>query len=72
MDKEGVDSLAQIMRRQRARFLNEFRQAEEGLETIAEDRESELEEHAQEGQSARFPASLDDRTLSAVKRSTGR
>jgi hypothetical protein len=42
-------------------------QAEEGLEAIAEERESELEEHAQEEQSARFLTRLDDTILFAVK-----
>jgi RNA polymerase-binding protein DksA len=67
MNKQLLDSLVQIMRQQRTELLNEFRRAEEGLEVMAEERESELEEHAQEEQSARFLARLDDRTLSAVK-----
>ncbi len=71
MDREVLDSLAQIMRKQRTQLLGEFRQAEQGLEAIAEERESELEEHAQEEQSARFLRRLDDRTLSAVKEIDG-
>lgn len=67
MDKELLDSQAQLLRDRRAHFLDEFRKAEEGLTAIAEDRESELEEHAQEEQSARFLTRLDDQTLSAVK-----
>jgi RNA polymerase-binding transcription factor DksA len=47
--------------------LQEFRRAEEGLEVIAEEREIELEEHAQEEQTARLLTRLDDRTLQAVK-----
>lgn len=67
MKKEILDSLAQLLREQRDHFLREFRRAEEGLEAIAEERESELEEHAQEEQTARFLTRLDDRTLLEVK-----
>jgi DnaK suppressor protein len=67
MDKEALNSLAQLLRQQRNHFLQEFRRAEEGLEAIAEERESELEEHAQEEQSARFLTRLDDQTLAAIK-----
>ncbi len=67
MDKELTDSLAQLLRQQRNDFLQDFRRAEEGLEIIAEERESELEEHAQEEQTARLLTRLDDRTLFAVK-----
>jgi RNA polymerase-binding transcription factor DksA len=67
MDKELLDSLQQRLRDQRRYFLQEFCRAEEGLEVIAEERESELEEHAQEEQTARLLTHLDDRTLQAVK-----
>jgi len=67
MDKALMDSLAQILHRQRENFLQEFRKAEEGLVVMAEERESELEEHAQEEQSARLLKRLDDRTLYAVR-----
>src|SRR5574341_1462896 len=67
MDKQVSDSFAQLLRQQRARYLNEFRNAERGLDVIAEERESELEEHAQEEQSARLLSRLDDQTLNAVK-----
>lgn len=67
MDRKVADSLRELLRNQRRGFLEEFRQAEEDLEFIAEDRESELEERAQEERSARLLASLDDRTLHAVK-----
>jgi RNA polymerase-binding protein DksA len=67
MKKEVLNSLTELLRTQRKNYLKEFRQAEEDLETIAAERESELEEHAQEEQSARFLTRLDDRTLSAVK-----
>jgi RNA polymerase-binding transcription factor DksA len=67
MDKELLDSLAQLLREQRNHFLQEFRRSEKGLEAIAEERESELEEHAQEEQTARFLTRLDDQTLRAVQ-----
>ena len=67
MKKEVLDSLQCLLREQRGHFLQEFRNAEEGLEVIAEERESELEEHAQEEQTARLLTRLDDRTLHAVK-----
>lgn len=67
MDREALNPLAELLRDQRQRLLREFRRAEEGLDVIAEERESELEEHAQEEQSARLLARLDDRTLQAVR-----
>jgi DnaK suppressor protein len=67
MDTELIASLAQLLRDRRQSFLNEFRKAEADLEAIAEERESELEEHAQEEQSARLLTRLDDRTLEAVR-----
>jgi DnaK suppressor protein len=67
MDKQAADSFAQLLRHERARYLKEFRNAERGLDVIAEERESELEEHAQEEQSARLLSRLDDQTLNAVK-----
>lgn len=67
MDKTLMDSLAQALRRQRESYLQEFHRAEEGLVVMAEERESELEEHAQEEQSARLLKRLDDRTLGAVR-----
>lgn len=67
MNKEQLDSLAQLLRQQRNHFLDEFRRAEQGLDVIAEERESELEEHAQEEQTARLLTRLDDHTLREVK-----
>ena len=67
MNKEQLASLAQLLRQQRSHFLREFRRAEQGLDAIAEERESELEEHAQEEQTARLLTRLDDQTLRAVK-----
>ena len=67
MDKKNIEPLAQLLRNQRQHFLGEFRRAEEHLGYIAEERESEMEERAQEERSARLLASLDDRTLVAVR-----
>jgi len=67
MNKEQLASLAQVLRQQRSHFLQEFRRAEQGLDAIAEERESELEEHAQEEQTARLLTRLDDQTLRAIK-----
>jgi len=67
MDKALMESLAQTLHEQRKSFLQEFRRAEEGLVVMAEERESELEEHAQEEQSARLLTRLDNRTLEAVR-----
>jgi RNA polymerase-binding protein DksA len=67
MDRKLLDSFAELLRKQRKEYLDEFRRAEEDLESIAEERESELEEHAQEEQSARLLTRMDDRTLHAVQ-----
>lgn len=67
MDKKSIESLTQLLRKRRQHYLEEFRRAEEDLGFIAEDRESEIEECAQEERSARLLASLDDRTLFAVR-----
>ncbi|MBI4525414.1 MAG: BON domain-containing protein [Deltaproteobacteria bacterium] len=67
MDRNDLDSFAELLRKLRKEYLDEFRRAEQDLESIAEERESELEEHAQEEQSARLLARMDDRTLHAVQ-----
>ena len=67
MDRPLVNRIADRLRKQRKNYLDEFRKAEDDLESIAEERESELEEHAQEEQSARVLTRLDDRTLHAVQ-----
>jgi RNA polymerase-binding protein DksA len=67
MQQTTLDSLRSLLHRQREQYLREFRKAEEGLEACAEERESELEEHAQEEQIARYLSRLDDRTLRAVQ-----
>jgi DnaK suppressor protein len=67
MKKELLDSLTKLLRNQRRSYLQEFRRAQEGLDAIAEERETELEEHAQEEQTARVLTCLDNQTLHAVK-----
>ncbi|MGE5302413.1 MAG: TraR/DksA family transcriptional regulator [Alphaproteobacteria bacterium] len=67
MDKKTIESLTQLLRKERQHFLGEFRRAEEHLGFIAQERESEIEERAQEERSVRLLASLDDRTLFAVR-----
>jgi len=67
MKKELLDSLTELLRKQRKNYLLEFRKAEEGLDAIDEEREIELEEHAQEEQTARVLTRLDTQTLHAVK-----
>jgi RNA polymerase-binding transcription factor DksA len=67
MKKQLLDYLAELLRSQRKDYLQEFRKAETDLDSIAEEREIELEEHAQEEQSARVLTRLDDRTVLAVK-----
>lgn len=66
MEQNIIEILAQQLRKQRRHHLEEFRKAEEYLASIAAERETELEEHAQEEQSARVLAYLDDRTLQAI------
>jgi DnaK suppressor protein len=67
MNKKTAESFEQLLRNQRNALLQKFRRVEQDLGSIAEDRESELEECAQEDRSARLLASLDDRTVSAVR-----
>jgi len=58
--------LAQSLRRRRTILLKQFFDAEADLRSIAEDREPEFEERAQEERAARILASLDDRSLHEV------
>jgi Ala-tRNA(Pro) deacylase len=60
------DELARALRRRRAMLLREFGAAEADLAFIGEDRESEIEERAQEEGAADVLARLDDRTLADV------
>jgi len=67
MKKDLIDALADLLRRQRKTYFQEFDKAEAGLASMAEEREIELEEHAQEEQAALFLTRHDDRSLRAVK-----
>jgi RNA polymerase-binding transcription factor len=67
MERKILNSLEDVLHRQRRELLKEFWKAEEDLEFIAADRESELEERAQEERCASLLARLDDRTLHAVQ-----
>lgn len=67
MKKEFFESQAELLRNQRKRYLQDFRKAEADLDALAEEREIELEEHAQEEQSALFLLRHDDKTLQAIK-----
>jgi hypothetical protein len=58
MDTRTRAKLAQSLRRQRSALLQQFFDAEADLRWIGEDRESELEERAQEERVARTLASL--------------
>jgi RNA polymerase-binding protein DksA len=66
MDARMRAELAQALRRQRAALLKQFFDAETNLRSIAEDREAELEERAQEERAARVLAGLDDRSLREI------
>ena len=61
MDARGIDSFRQILLHQREVLLREVANAEADLQRMAEERESELEEQAQEERAARLLARLDDR-----------
>jgi DnaK suppressor protein len=67
MDEKTLQSLAHRLRQQRAAYLKEFTDAEEALRAAAEERESELEEQAQEARAASFFACRDDRVIRAVE-----
>jgi RNA polymerase-binding protein DksA len=66
MDARMRAELAQALRRQRAALLKQFFGGEADLRFIAEDREPELEERAQEERAARILARLDDRSLREI------
>ena len=66
MDARTRVELAQALRHQRAGLLKQFFDAETDLRAIAEDREPELEERAQEERAARVLVGLDDRSLREI------
>ena len=61
MDREAIESLAQALRHKRDALFKQAADSEADLAFIAEDRESELEERAQEERAARLFARLDVR-----------
>jgi RNA polymerase-binding transcription factor DksA len=61
METNVRDEIEQILRRRRIELLREAGVCEAALRGIAEERESELEEGAQEGQRERVLSRLDDR-----------
>jgi DnaK suppressor protein len=67
IDADTREALAAELRRRRAALLKEVADTEADLAWIAEDREPELEEVAQEQRLARLLARLDDRGLAAVQ-----
>lgn len=67
MNGKTLQSIARDLRRQRDAFFKEFTDVEADLRFIAEDRESELEERAQEERSARVLARLDDRSRHLIE-----
>ena len=67
MDARTRAELTQALRRKRAALLKQFFDAEADLRSVAEDREAELEERAQEERAARVLARLDDRSLGEVQ-----
>src|SRR5262245_20005386 len=66
MNARQLPALADKLRRQRAILVGEVADAEADLQFIAEDREPELEEHAQEERSARVLAQLDERSIQEI------
>jgi RNA polymerase-binding protein DksA len=66
MNKRARDLLARELRRQREVLFKEVADTEADLQFITENRESELEERAQEEHAARLFARLDDRGKQAI------
>jgi RNA polymerase-binding protein DksA len=66
MDTRTRTALAQVLRRRRSVLLKQFRDIEADLRSIAEDREPELEERAQEARAACVLAGLDDRSFREI------
>jgi DnaK suppressor protein len=67
MNQKTIDSLAKTMRNQRQELFKEVIDTEADLAFIAEDRESEFEERAQEERAARLYARLDMRAKHAIE-----
>jgi RNA polymerase-binding transcription factor len=67
MNRETIQSLAEELRHQRNVLFKEVVDTEADLEFIAQDRESELEERAQEDRAARLYDLLDVRAKHAIE-----
>ncbi len=67
MNKKMVDSFTRLLHYQRSSLLEKAKRVEAHLGSIAEDRDAEIEQRAQEERSARLLVSLDDLTVSAVR-----
>lgn len=63
MDRKMLEEITRKLHKQRKAYLKEFREAEANLRFIAEDRESEPEELAQEDRAAQFLLRLDDHAI---------
>ena len=75
LDSKKLDRFRRALLTQRQSLLDEVGKVERGLHEIADDRETELEEAAQEERSARVLARLDDRgvaELDEIDRALGR
>jgi RNA polymerase-binding protein DksA len=75
MDARQAEDLRRILLRQRAALLREVTHLEADLEQVTEDRETEIEEAAQEARTARVLLRLDDRgkaELEEIDRALGR
>ncbi len=66
MNPEVRDALAQELLRQRAVLVGEVADTEADLHSLAEDREIELEERAQEEREARLLIQFDDREKNEI------
>lgn len=67
MNTRQLQALTEALRRQRAVLVGEVADTEADLQFIAEDREPELEEHAQEEPSAWLLAQLDERSKHEIE-----
>jgi RNA polymerase-binding protein DksA len=67
MDRKTIEALAQTLRQKRNWLFKQATDSEEDLAFIAEDRESELEERAQEERAARLFARLDVRAKLSIE-----
>jgi RNA polymerase-binding protein DksA len=67
MDARNIEAFRRVLLQQRQLLFQEVSTVEAGLHHIAEERESELEEAAQEERTARLLARLDDRAKAELQ-----